>query len=217
MAIAYGNNRKTSSARTKVLVAGLAGAAVAVLVVTLGNWQLAPLLAWDTAAIVYLLWIWLTIWSMDDKTTRHFAVREDPSRATADVIVTVASLGSLAGVGLILLQSGNSHGAAQLLQIGLAVVSVVIAWLTVHTLFALRYAELYYGGKGGGVDFGTDPPAYQDFAYLAFTLGMTFQVSDTMIQSQSIRRSALRHALLSYVFGTVILASTVNLVAGLTK
>jgi uncharacterized membrane protein len=217
MAITYGGNRKTSSARTKVIVAGLVGIVVAVLVVMLKNWQLAPLLAWDAAAIVYLVWIWLTIGRMDPKTTRHFAIREDPSRATADVIVTVASLGSLAGVGLILLQSGSSHGAAQLLQIGLAVISVVISWITVHTLFALRYAELFYKGKTGGVDFGAYPPSYQDFAYLAFTLGMTFQVSDTVIQNQDIRRSALRHALLSYVFGTVILASTINLVAGMSK
>jgi uncharacterized membrane protein len=80
----------------------------------------------------------------------------------------------------------------------------------------LRYARLYYTEPIGGVDFNADDkPSYTDFAYLAFTIGMTFQVSDTALSSRAIRSAALRHALLSYLFGTVILATTVNFVAGL--
>jgi uncharacterized membrane protein len=68
------------------------------------------------------------------------------------------------------------------------------------------------------VDFNEDDaPDYRDFAYLAFTIGMTFQVSDTTLQTSEIRRTALRHALLSYVFGAVVIATTINLVAGLGK
>lgn len=59
------------------------------------------------------------------------------------------------------------------------------------------------------------PPDDRDFAYVALTLGMTFQVSDTELQNSDIRATALRHALLSYVFGAVILAAAVNLIAGL--
>jgi uncharacterized membrane protein len=99
---------------------------------------------------------------------------------------------------------------------GLGVGSVGLSWFTVHTLFTLRYARLYYTGEDGGVSFNQDaPPRYLDFAYLAFTIGMTFQVSDTELQSPAIRHSALRHALLSYLFGAVILATTINLIAGL--
>ena len=94
----------------------------------------------------------------------------------------------------------------------LSVASVALAWATVHTLFTTRYARLYYTGPDGGIDFNeADPPRYADFA---FTIGMTFQVSDTDLGTNEVRRTALRHALLSYVFGAVVIATTINLVAG---
>ena len=81
----------------------------------------------------------------------------------------------------------------------------------------LRYASLYHS-NGGGISFpGTDMPDYGDFAYLALTIGMTYQVSDTALKDRTIRRTALRHALLSFVFGTGILAVTINVVAGLFR
>jgi uncharacterized membrane protein len=98
----------------------------------------------------------------------------------------------------------------------LGLVSIGVSWLTVHTIFALRYALLYYAEPAGGIDFNSDErPSYRDFTYLAMTIGMTFQVSDTALSSSAIRAAALRHALLSYLFGSLILASAVNLVAGL--
>ena len=86
----------------------------------------------------------------------------------------------------------------------------------VQTVFTSHYARLYYSQPAGGIDFnqGT-PPRYVDFAYLAFTIGMTFQVSDTALQTSALRAVALRQALLSYLLGAVILATTINLVAGL--
>jgi len=100
----------------------------------------------------------------------------------------------------------------------LSLASVALAWATVHTLFTTRYARLYYTGPDGGIDFNeADPPRYADFAYVAFTIGMTFQVSDTDLRTDEIRRTALRHALLSYVFGVVVIATTINLVAGLGR
>ena len=103
----------------------------------------------------------------------------------------------------------------------LAVVSVALSWTLVQTLFTLRYAELYYGtgrkagSKVGGIDFNQSrPPQYTDFAYLATSLGMTYQVSDTALQNHGIRAEALKHSLLSYLFGTIILATTINLVVG---
>ena len=81
-----------------------------------------------------------------------------------------------------------------------------------------RYARLYHLGPNGGIDFNQHaPPRYSDFAYLAFTIGMTFQVSDTNLQTAEIRATALRHALLSYLLGAVILATTINLVSGLLR
>ena len=86
----------------------------------------------------------------------------------------------------------------------------------VQTVFTLRYARLYYGGFAGGIDFNEDdPPDYRDFSYLAVTIGMTYQVSDTNLGAKAIRRTATRHALLSYLFGTVVVAVMINVVASL--
>jgi len=100
----------------------------------------------------------------------------------------------------------------------LGIVSVVLAWAVVHTVYTLRYARMYYTEPVGGIDFNSDaPPRYVDFAYLAFGIGMAFQVADTNLTSSAFRSVVLRHALLSFVFATVILAVTINLVAGLNS
>jgi len=97
--------------------------------------------------------------------------------------------------------------------------SVAAAWLVVHTLFTLRDARLYYLGDDGGVDFNQPDyqPTYRDFAYLAFTIGMTYQVFDTELRTRAIRATARRHALLSYLLGAIVLAVTINMIAGLGK
>jgi uncharacterized membrane protein len=95
---------------------------------------------------------------------------------------------------------------------------VFVSWTLVHTVYTLKYARLYYSGNPGGIDFnGSGPPDYPDFAYLGFTIGMTFQVSDTTISSRPIRRTALKHAWLSFPLDAVIIATCVNLVSGLVK
>jgi uncharacterized membrane protein len=119
-------------------------------------------------------------------------------------------------VGL-LLTLGDAGGGKDV-HAALSVASVILAWSSVHTMFTTRYARLYYAGEDGGIDFNeTDPPKYSDFAYLAFTIGMTFQVSDTNFATKELRATALRHALLSYLFGTFIIASMINLLAGLGR
>jgi uncharacterized membrane protein len=125
---------------------------------------------------------------------------------------------SLVAVGLVIARAGNSSGSAETMQAALSLASVVLSWTVVHTVFALRYASLYYHGTDGGLDFNQDtPPRFSDFAYVAFTIGMTFQVSDTELTTPEVRGTALRHALLSYLFGSVILAATINLIAGLAR
>ncbi len=212
--------RAPSSARTRLalsLAAGLvAGAAMAALT---GIEELVPLTVWDGAAVVFLVWTWATILPADGERTAALAVREDPSSGVADLILILAAVVSLVGVGLILFQGaakGNDVGPGVGVTAGLT--SVVVSWAVVHTVYTLRYARLYYTGTDGGVSFNTDePPQYTDFAYLSFTIGMTFQVSDTNLESKAYRKTALRQGLLSYLFGVVIIATTINLVAGLTK
>jgi uncharacterized membrane protein len=206
-------------ARTKLLVSalagGLAGAAAGALTDETG---FSVLVGWDVAAGVYMAWVWLKIWRLDAERTASIAVAEDPTRATSDAVTLGAAVASLAAVGVVLASAAQSSGATQFARLGLGLASVVISWGVVHTVFTLLYARLYYTGIDGGVDFNQPaPPTYADFAYLSFTIGMTFQVSDTALEDREIRKSALHHALLSFLFSTGILATTVNLVASISS
>ena len=181
-------------------------------------WQTVPLLAWDAAALAWILTVWIRIGRLDAQATSVHATWEDPRRATADTLLLSASVASLIAVLFGVLKAGDVHGGTKALLLTAGIATIVISWALVHTLFTLKYAGLYYTGVDGGIDFKEeDKPCYLDFAYMAFTIGMTYQVSDTDLTTKSVRHTALRHALLSYVFGTVIIAATINLAAGLVK
>ncbi len=218
MAIQYSGQHQTSSAKLKVGVAFGLGIIAAWVAGTTVRWSIAPLVGWDVAALIFAVWTWVSVWPLSGKLTAAHALREDPSRAVADGLVLSASLASLAAVVAVLMAASNASGSTRVALIAFGVMSVIIGWVMVHTIFALQYAKTYYGDTPGGVDFADTPePSYQDFAYLAFTIGMTFQVSDTGFQNTAFRRLALSHSLMSYLFGTVIVATTINLIAGLTK
>jgi uncharacterized membrane protein len=207
-----------TSASVRVGVAAVVGACAGLAVSVPATWQLGTLAGWDAAAVVYLAWTWTTIWRRDATATARLAVREDPGRATADALLLVASVASLLAVALVITAGSTGGTGARDARAALAVASVVLSWTVVHTVYSSRYARLYYTGPNGGINFNQQtPPRYSDFAYLAFTIGMTFQVSDTDLQTAEIRATALRHALLSYLLGAVILATTINLVAGLLR
>jgi uncharacterized membrane protein len=202
----------------RLSVSAAIGIAVAVVMIVLGAGKLTALLGWDAAAMVFLGWMWATIGRLDADQTANRALRQDPGRLATDVVVLSASVASLAAVGLVLVHAGNTKGATKELLIGLGILSVMLAWSVVHTLFTLHYARLYYLDPEGGIDFNEESrPRYIDFAYVAFTVGMTFQVSDTDLKTKDVRGAVLRHAGISYVFGAVIIATTINLIAGLTK
>jgi uncharacterized membrane protein len=205
-------------AARRLVVGAVAGAVALVAALFAGaRWGVAVSVGWDSGALVFLVWVWASIGHRDAAATARLAQAEDVSRATADAMLLSASVASLVAVGLVLVEAGRTSGTANGLLIGLAVVSVALAWASVHTVFTLRYGHLYYyDSPPGGIDFNEEePPDYRDFAYVALTVGMTFQVSDTNLTAKEIRRTATRHALLSFVFGAVVLAITINIVASL--
>jgi uncharacterized membrane protein len=211
-------SRAPSSARTKLLVALGAAVAAGAVAAVAGAGRAAPLIGWDVLALVYGGWTWATVWRLDPEGAEADAKREDPSRDQTGLVVLGAAIASLIAVGVVLFGAGGDSGDGKYLLAGLAVFSVFVSWAIVHTVFTLKYARLYYTGTAGGIDFnGTGPPDYPDFAYLAFTIGMTFQVSDTDLQSKAIRRTALHHAWLSFPLVAVIIATSINLVSGLAK
>jgi uncharacterized membrane protein len=226
----------SGEASIRVGVAALAGAAAGIGMGAAGGWQYAAAIGWDTAGALFLVWTWLVIGPMDAAATAAHATREDPTKNVTRVIVLAASVASLAGVGILLLQASTDTGALRAFVAALGVASVLVSWLVVHTLFTLRYALLYYDpteasaspaavrpeltgpDRIGGIDFNQrERPRYSDFAYLAFTVGMTYQLSDTPVTTRPLRSTVLRQALLSYVFGTLILGATVNLIASLAS
>ena len=210
--------REPARASVQAAVFTAVGLCVGLPTTLLHSWVMGPLIGWDAAAVTYLVWAWSVLWPRTWQETATLAVREDPSRAIRDVVLLVAGLASLLAVGILLATDGSVRGLERDAHIGLGIVSVLLSWTVVHTVFTARYAVLYYTGEDGGAVFHeAEPPKYTDFAYLSFTIGMTFQVSDTSLTSKPMRAAVLRHALLSYLFGTVIIAATINLLAGLAK
>jgi len=200
------------------MVAAVLGVLVGAVAAVAGAGRSAPLVGWDVLALTFCLWTWRSIRPLDSAATSAHVQRDNPGRRATDVVLVLAGLASLVAVGAVLFGAANEPGATKYFQAGLALVSVFISWTTVHTVFTTRYAQFYYEGPPGSVDFNEDDaPDYRDFAYLAFTIGMTFQVSDTDLETSGLRRIALRHMLISYLFGAVIIAVTINLVAGMTK
>jgi uncharacterized membrane protein len=208
--------RVASLAARRVITGATGGIAAAALVLVLGaSWSVAALSASDFAALVFVVWVWLTVAGSDAATTARIARAEDASRTGAEAILVGAGGASLVAVIFTLAQAGHAGPPGRGLLTALAIGSVALAWTSVHTVYVLRYARLYYSPPEGGIDFNGETPDYVDFAYLGLTIGMTFQVSDTDLTGKRVRRVALHHALLSYVFGTGIVATTVSAVAAL--
>ncbi len=203
----------------RVVASAVLGIVVLLGALVLGaTWPAAIALGWDGTALAFLISVWIEIYGLDVSGTRRIARSEDSSVASSDGIIVAASMASLVAIAYVLLEGAGHSGNAKVLYIALAVSSVVLAWASVHTVFTLRYARLYYADPVGGISFHSDDqPDYIDLAYIALTIGMTFQVSDTDLTARPIRRAAIRHALLSYLFGAVIVAIMINIVGTLAS
>jgi uncharacterized membrane protein len=209
---------EAQSGRTRVMAAAAVGVIAAFAVAWFVPWQLTILVGWDVTAVLVVGTVWLAVGRFTPEETAEFAVREDNTRAGTHLLLLGAALVSLVGVALAFLKANAGAHHDQVLLEAFGVFTILCSWLLVHTVFALRYAHLYYTEPAGGIDFkshGNERPDYLDFAYTAFTIGMTFQVSDTDITRREMRRQVLRHALVSFLFGAVILATTVNVIASL--
>ena len=178
----------------------------------------AILVGWDVAVVIYLGLGLERGTAAGPRTDRPAGEREDPSAAVAELMLIGAGTAPLGAVAFALVKAGQATAGMKAYLIALGLLSVVLSWAVVHTVYMLRYARAYYASKAGGIEFNEkEPPTYIDFAYYAFTVGMTFQVADTNITSKAVRRATLHHALLSYLFGAVLLGLVINVVATLLK
>jgi uncharacterized membrane protein len=209
---------RTASGGQRVTWAMLGGAVAGAVVSLVTVTSAAILAGWDVAVVIYLIWVWIAVRRLDPGTTARLAKREDPSSAVAELVVLGAGVAMLVAVGFALVRAGEATGGMKAFLVTLGLLSVVLSWTIVHTVYMLRYARAYYSEPDGGIEFNEEePPTYTDFAYFAFTVGMTYQVADTNITSKAIRRITLHHAFLSYLFGAVLLGLVINVVATLLK
>lgn len=180
------------------------------------------MIGWDVFSFSMIMISLGIFFTMCPRQIRVLASHEDSSRVVVSVVVVVAILCSLAGVLLLL---GNKSGwqLSKGLVTCIYISGVTFSWILLHTIFTYRYAHLYYGDhslhkneNAGGLDIPNEKwPDYLDFAYFSFVIGMTFQVSDIQISSRLIRRLALLHGMLSFLFNTVIVALTINVIVDL--
>jgi uncharacterized membrane protein len=180
---------------------------------------IAVLGGWNAGGLTLLAVAWILIAGADATMTAHRAASEDPGRTAVTVLVILASLAGLLSVTVLVRRPGATAPREEVELLILCLTTVVVSWTLTHTAFTLRYAHLYYRqddeGVGGAEFPGGARPRYLDFAYLAFTIGMTFQVSDTAVSSPRIRHTVLLQAVLSFLYTTTILAFVLNLVAGM--
>ena len=205
---------KTTRTKTARFVAAVTIGLIAGMIAGMSlGWRSALLVGWDATVIILVGLIWHDFRGQTAAETAAVARRDDMDRSTLDGIVLLTSIASIAAV-VSLLTDKN----ASILHVAFGLISIILSWIAVHTLYTLRYAALYYRNIEGGIDFGgSEKPVFGDFVYLAFTIGMTYQVSDTSITASDIRRVALGHALISFVFGVAIIATTINFLVGLTN
>jgi uncharacterized membrane protein len=205
------------AARRRALTSAAVGVTLGTALAFVTSWQLALMAGWDVTAVVLLARVWSQVGRLDPDQTRHLATAEDNSRSSTALLLLSASTASLIGAGAGLLEAKQSGSPMNVMLTAASLITVSLSWLVVHTMFTLRYAHEYYSTPVGGFDFkmGNAEPDYRDFAYVAFTIGMAFQVSETDVTNRFVRRTVLRHSFLAYLFGAVIVAVMVNVTASL--
>jgi uncharacterized membrane protein len=208
------------------LIALGAGVCVFLATLTLHRLPFQLILSWNAFAITAIVLAWVRIVFADAKCAVLTAKLQDTGRTVIFSLVLVGACASLFAVAFLLGTAKGTGGARLGEHVGLAALTVVCSWFLIHTVFTMHYAHAYYrsedpderGKHGAGVNFPgdeEDEPDFLDFAYFSFVIGMTFQVSDVAITSKVIRRLSLVHAMLSFLFNTVILALAINLASSL--
>ena len=186
------------------------------------NWVLTVTLLWDAFAFSFILTSWIVFFTRSVSDIIKLANKDDGSWVFVMISILVSSFASMFTV-LLLMISKDQSSNKELIAVFLSIAGMMLSWIMVHTIFTFHYAHLYYEDNDGArentaLDFPAEKrPDYIDFAYFAFVIGMTFQVSDVAISSRKMRRTALAHGLLAFALNTFVVALTINLVAGLKK
>ena len=187
------------------------------------QWGKHLILSWDAFTLSLMVLAWARILSAQPSAVFRTARLQHTARKWILLFVLSAACASLAAV-FVLLRAAKTLSPAEAGEhIVFALITVLLSWALIHTIFTLQYAYLYYcrkpsdGASSGVLVFpeGKIEPDYYDFAYFSFVIGMTSQVSDVQIGSREVRRWALLHGLISFAFNTAVLALGINIASGL--
>ncbi|MFN8033696.1 MAG: DUF1345 domain-containing protein [Mycobacterium sp.] len=196
------------------LLMGLAAGAAVTVVLWPRDGVLSLLGGWTALALIFTGWTWILLWRFTPDRTKLHAGQEQPGHLAVVALVLGGAVASLAGVAVLLGRSreGVHHDAG---AGWMAVGTVLLSWVTIHTLYTLIYAKhFFHQNPPGGIDFNSaEEPCYKDFFYVGFAVGMSFAIPDTNLTSTRMRTIALGHGLLSFLFGSIIVASVVNLIS----
>jgi len=207
-------------ARLRPRLLGAAIIAVLVFAVLPSSWLANSrlLAAWDIGVVCYLALAWTMAARSSTAKMQERAAEEDESAVVVLVLTLAASIASLAAIAVELSGIQDEQAGQQVFRLSIAAITILCSWFFVHTIYALHYAHEYYGdgGERHGLAFPQESrPDYWDFLYFSFNLGAAAQTSDVVIVSRRMRRLALAHTILSFLFNTTILALAVNVGAGL--
>lgn len=169
-------------------------------------------------ALMYLILDWLIIAKATPADINKLADVEDGSRAYVWAMLFLFALASIVVV-ILLITGKQQMNLGTGLFVGTTLGGLFLSWSLIHTLFTLHYARLYYRSEIDKVLEipGCTAPDYLDFAYFSFGIGCTFQTADININGRQMRRTVLAHSIISFFINTVIVALTINLVAGLSS
>jgi uncharacterized membrane protein len=186
---------------------------------------LKPALAWDLTAIAYLIPTGAIIRDPDRARMRRRAKAIDIGLWEIVAIVVLAGAFSLFAVAGVLERAKDLQDTERALHLGIGVLTVFLSWFTLHVIYAVHYAHLFYdpaerkgdGGVLGGLEFpGTKEPDYWDFVYFSLVIGMTCQVSDVQVTARHMRHLVTAQGIIAFFYNTVIVALAVNIAAGLS-
>jgi uncharacterized membrane protein len=210
----------TTTGPQRLLYGGIVGVAVAAIPWPLGL-MARGLAGWCAAVLVYQVLTWWLADTFDAKRTRERAQSLDQPNLMILVSMLVVVGASVVAIAMLLQQVKQLSGIERAVHIGLGLVALAGSWLMMHSIYAFHYAHRYYndekhrGPDAGGLDFpGKEDPDYFDFLYYAYVIGMTSQVSDVQATSREMRRITLIHSVLAFAFNMLVLALSVNVVAG---
>ncbi|MBC7621463.1 MAG: DUF1345 domain-containing protein [Candidatus Saccharibacteria bacterium] len=213
----------STSGHQRLVYALIVGVAVALLPLPM-SWMTRALLAWSASACLFVVLAWWLVWVSDAARTREHAQSQDQPSVLIFVVLLASVFACTGAIAVMQHQVEDLSAVARLGHLALSMLALALSWLLMQTIFAFRYAHLFYPrdlpGKthSGGLEFpGKQPPDYFDFLYYAYVVGMTSQVSDVVVTSRKMRHLTLLHSVTSFAFNMLVLALSINVMSGAIK